>query len=122
MTVQELIEHLRDCDRPDSDVEIKGREIDEVFYKSNGGPVQITLKETPCEAEECTYFTHYLVNYYPTEGMEKLDHPGFHGAEANCDATHRRLKEWMDNPLNDGKHIPPHLEKLAVFWEQKVCA
>jgi hypothetical protein len=122
MTVYELLEHLQNCDKADSQVQIKGRDIAEVFYKSNGGPVQITLIETPCEAEECSYFTHYLANYYPTEGFEKLDHIGFHGAEKNCNAIQQRCQEWMDNPANKNKRFPEHLERQALHWERKVCA
>lgn len=126
MKVHELIEQLQNCDKPDLDVQIKGRDIAEVFYKSNGGPVQITLQETPCEAEECSYFTHYLRNYYPTEGQEKLDHLGFHGAEEQCNLIQRRCQEWMDahpvTPESPWVPLPASLERQAAYWERKVCA
>lgn len=78
--------------------------------------------ENPCVGKLCSFYTHYVVNYYPTEGEPKLEHDAFHAAEENCNAVQKRCEEWMNNPANKDKPFPKHLEELANKWERKVCA
>jgi hypothetical protein len=70
-----------------------------------------------CRKHKCSYYSHYLA-YGPAD----LTHEGFHSAEKHCEDAQKRMQEWMDNPANEGKHIPQLMGEMCGRWEKAVRA
>lgn len=76
-----------------------------------------------CDNKICTYYTHYLVYYKPTEEFPvQLQHEAYHAAEEKCEAAQNRYIKWMEDHEGNSKPIPEGLEHQAARWERMVCA
>lgn len=73
-----------------------------------------------CRDHGCSYYTHYLVYHDAAKHGAQMCHEAFHVAEKKCEEVQKRYLDWFDNH----KEGPPpaSLERMARFWENKICA
>lgn len=85
---------------------------------------QVTSKTvSDCDNKQCTYYTHYLVYYQPTDEFPyQYQHEAFHAAEDKCEAAQKRYIQWIEDNEGNNEPIPEHLEWTAGRWERAVCA
>lgn len=78
-----------------------------------------------CLNETCSYFRFYLIHYQdnnPRHGR-MLEHPAYHYAEKQCAHAQDRVSQWLDAHKSESNlQIPDSIERLASYWEGRICA
>lgn len=77
------------------------------------GKLMVSITTSPCERQECTYYTHYLA-----WGPPDLSHEAFHQAEKAClkvQATAEKIQE-------EKGYYPDSIIKACEYWERRVRA
>lgn len=76
-----------------------------------------------CVAQACDYYRHYLCYHDPEVNGPKLEHAAYHHAANRCEEAQKASIKWFEDHAEQPNAIePPHLERQAQYWENKICA
>lgn len=76
-----------------------------------------------CAAQTCDYYRHYLCYYDPAVNGPKLEHAAYHCAANRCEEAQNAHIKWMqDHADQSNAKEPPHLDRTARYWENRICA